>query len=346
MLRACAASDRRGCERAARYHSGAVPGGAGSPAQICRRACAEAVVQAAAPARLIEGGLPTEALVAQVPREAEAGPLQGDEGPFGGPRIVPWYMKISHAAGVTFKEPLAAVERLEGAGPHVANLVPVSGMSGSKAGSIIGLVAPIVMNGIRQQAGGLDASKITDLLSSQKDFIAAAVPAGLAGMLSNSDVLSDVQSTGSSAAARPNRAAKTSRFGLRGAADPSAPARSEMNRLAWVIPLALVLGGLWYFLGDRKDNQPTIPTAQTTTTTTAATSTGAIPDSSAEVTTAIASLRTTLQGITDSASAKAALPRLQEADGLLNAVNDRCRTVARPEEGGGGARRNNHGHAH
>ena len=221
------------------------------------------------------------------------------------------------------KEPLAAVERLEGAGPHVANLVPVSGMSGSKAGSIIGLVAPIVMNGIRQQAGRLDASKITDLLSSQKNLIAAAVPAGLAGMLSNSDVLSDVQSTGSSAAARSNRAAKTSRFGLRGAADPSAPARSEMNRLAWVIPLALVLGGLWYFLGDRKDNQPTIPTAQTTTTTTAATSTGAIPNSSAEVTTAIASLRTTLQGTTDGASAKAALPRLQEADGLLNAVNDR-----------------------
>ena len=93
------------------------------PKYACR-ACEEAVVQAAAPARLIEGGLPTEALVAQVPREAEAGPLQGDEGPFGGPRIVPWYMKISHAAGVTFKEPLAAVERLEGAGPHVANLVP------------------------------------------------------------------------------------------------------------------------------------------------------------------------------------------------------------------------------
>ena len=35
------------------------------PKYACR-ACEEAVVQAAAPARLIEGGLPTEALVAQV----------------------------------------------------------------------------------------------------------------------------------------------------------------------------------------------------------------------------------------------------------------------------------------
>ena len=59
--------DRRGRRRAARRRAGAVPGDRDAAAQVrlpgLRRAT---VVQAPAPERLIEGGLPTEAMVAQV----------------------------------------------------------------------------------------------------------------------------------------------------------------------------------------------------------------------------------------------------------------------------------------
>jgi hypothetical protein len=56
------------------------------------------------------------------------------------------------------------------------------------------------MNGIRNQAGGLDAGRITNLLQSQKDNIAAALPAGVANSLGDSGILSGVRTATSTAA--------------------------------------------------------------------------------------------------------------------------------------------------
>jgi hypothetical protein len=177
-----------------------------------------------------------------------------------------------------------------------------SGLDQGKVSTLVGLVAPFIMNGIRQEAGGLDAGKITSLLLSQKDSIAAALPSGL----SSSEVLSGMRSAGS-AAQQAGRSA-------------SAKATSDMNWLMWAIPLILIIGGLWYFLGRERPHPPTTPAAETTTTAPpAATSTA---DPTAQVTTAIASLKTALEGITDSASAKAAVPKLQEVDGQLTSVNN------------------------
>src|SRR5262245_36775591 len=50
-----------------------------------------------------------------------------------------------------------------------------TGLDQGKASSLVGLVAPFILNGIRQEAGGLDAGKITNLLLSQKDSIAASL---------------------------------------------------------------------------------------------------------------------------------------------------------------------------
>ena len=52
--------------RAARHRASPIPGDGRPPAKYACRTCEDMVVQAAAPARLIEGGLPTEAIVAQV----------------------------------------------------------------------------------------------------------------------------------------------------------------------------------------------------------------------------------------------------------------------------------------
>jgi hypothetical protein len=60
-----------------------------------------------------------------------------------------------------------------------------AGIDQSSGKSILGLLAPMVIGALGQQqrSGGLDANGIADLLSSQKDQIAAAVPSGLANML-------------------------------------------------------------------------------------------------------------------------------------------------------------------
>ena len=183
-----------------------------------------------------------------------------------------------------------------------------SGVGENKASSLIGLIAPLVMNGIKRQAGGLDGSKIANLLLSQKDAISAALPPGLSSMLSGSEVPSSLRTATSSAPAQASRTVHAS----------PVPARSQMIWLAWIIPVIAILGALWYFLEYQKGSQPTTPTAQTT----APAPTAETADPSAQVTAAIDSLKTSLQGITDSASAKAALPKLQEADGQLSTVNN------------------------
>ena len=181
-----------------------------------------------------------------------------------------------------------------------------SGLNQGNVSSLIGLVAPFIMNGIRQEAGGLDAGKITNLLLSQKDSIAASLPAGLSSLLSGSDALSGLRTAGFSV----QQAGRSA----------TAKTATNMNWLMWVIPLVLIIGGLWYFFGRERSNPPTAPTAETTTTVPPATTSTADP--TAQVATAIASLKTALAGITDDASAKAALPKLHEVDGQLTSVSN------------------------
>jgi hypothetical protein len=91
-----------------------------------------------------------------------------------------------------------------------------------------------------------------------------------------------------------------------------------MNWLMWAIPPILIIGGLWYFLGRERPTPPPTP-AETTTPSPPATTTA---DPTAQVSTAIASLKTALEGITDGASARAALPKLQEVDGQLASASN------------------------
>src|SRR5262245_50507315 len=67
-----------------------------------------------------------------------------------------------------------------------------SGVGDGKASTLIGLITPLIMNGLKNQAGGLDAGRISNLLLSQKDNIAAALPAGVANLLGDSGILSGV----------------------------------------------------------------------------------------------------------------------------------------------------------
>lgn len=96
-------------------------------------------------------------------------------------------------------------------------------------------------------------------------------------------------------------------------------AKKGTNWLMWLIPLLILAAALWYFLGNRSH------VATDATTTPAATSlTIDGVDIGTQVTSVFDGLKTTLGGITDAASAQAALPKLQEAvktvDGMSGAV--------------------------
>ena len=67
-----------------------------------------------------------------------------------------------------------------------------AGVSQGAAGSLLGMLAPVVLGTIgqqRQQGRSLDAGGITDLLASQKDNIAAALPSGFSNLLGRTGLL-------------------------------------------------------------------------------------------------------------------------------------------------------------
>ena len=165
-----------------------------------------------------------------------------------------------------------------------------TGLGQGASGSLLGMLAPIVMGTIAQQQGtthGLNANGIANVFASQKDNIAAALPSGLSSLLSGTGLLNSL----GDAARR------------RGA--DAAPASS--NWLYWLLPLAAAAALLIYFAvrPTQEVGQQGMKEAQN------ATAQGV--DLGKQITNNITSLRTTLDGVTDVASAKAALPKVQEA---------------------------------
>ena len=91
----------------------------------------------------------------------------------------------------------------------------------------------------------------------------------------------------------------------------------------WILGLVVLAGLGWYFLGERE--QPAL-VEQTRglinkATEDVATKTPNPADVSADLTSSVDTVRTTLQGITDPASARAALPKLQQATEQLDRIN-------------------------
>jgi len=199
-----------------------------------------------------------------------------------------------------------------------------AGLGQSASGSLLGMLAPIVMGTIGQQQGtrSLDAGGITSLLASQKDNIVAALPPGFANLLGGTGLLDSLGGAArtATAAARPSARA-IGDTGQRAAA-------VSRNWLYWLIPLLAIVALLIYFFARPAEQvvQPSVPTIPSLTV-------GGL-DIRKEVTDSITNLRTALGGITDAASARAALPKLQEVtdridkvDGLLGQLSPEQRRV-------------------
>ena len=69
-----------------------------------------------------------------------------------------------------------------------------AGVSGSGSKSLLGLLGPVVLGVLGKEARdrGLDASGLANLLTSQKNNVSAAMPAGISKYLSQTDILDDV----------------------------------------------------------------------------------------------------------------------------------------------------------
>jgi hypothetical protein len=197
-----------------------------------------------------------------------------------------------------------------------------SGIGSGASTSLLGALAPVVLGSIAQQQGtrGLDGSSIANLLEGQKDNIAAAIPSGFGRLLGGTGMLDSLgdsakraimagsETTRAAAASVARTIDDTRRSGV-------AAAEASTNWLLWIIPALAIAALLVYLLGRPAEQvvQQGVSTVQSLTV-------GGI-DIGKQVTDSIGTLRTTLGSITDTASAQAALPKLQAASAQIEKVS-------------------------
>lgn len=202
-----------------------------------------------------------------------------------------------------------------------------AGVGEATSKSMLGMLAPLVLGSVAQQQrqSGLDANGLSSFLSLQKDNIAAALPSGFGNMLSGTGIMESLgdawrgtSAAASAAAGRFASSASEATADVRRAAqyatarDGTRPASSGW--LPWALGLLVLAGLAWWLTsqpGTRVADQPT--TSQTLTV-------GGV-NISGQITAAINSMKAAIQGITDTATAQAALPRLQQAAAQLDNVS-------------------------
>jgi hypothetical protein len=212
-----------------------------------------------------------------------------------------------------------------------------AGIGEGTSKSLLGMLGPLVLSALGQQqrSAGLDASGLASLLTSQKDQIAAAIPSGLASQLSAAGLIDgateSLRSGAAAASAAGGRVAEASERTISEArqAASAAASRSAVPQWPYWLVAAVVLGGLvWFALGRSwEDTVAQVPPTRTATETV-----GKAPadltvggmNLANQINASVGSIRSVLPGITDAASAEAALPKLREATAQLNEVSTRA----------------------
>jgi hypothetical protein len=198
-----------------------------------------------------------------------------------------------------------------------------AGLGQGPTSSLLGMLAPVVMGTIgqqRQDGRSLDASGITSLLVNQKGSIAAALPTGFSNLLGGTGLLDALGSAARPATAAGSEATRVAGSTARAVADTGraaagAATSTSRNWLYWLIPIVAVAALLAYLF-----SKPAEQVVRQGVTTAQNLMVGGL-DIGKQVTDSIASLRTTLNDITDAASAQAALPKLREVTGQIDKVD-------------------------
>ncbi len=197
------------------------------------------------------------------------------------------------------------------------------GVNQSSAGSLLGALAPVVLGalGREQRSQGLDAQGLARLLISQKDSIVQALPAGLASALGSTGLLDGVVDRlgqGASAAAPAARAtatAATATPGTRPAGATTTPPRQpgSSSLLRWIVGVAVLLALIWAAYHYLYRGEP-VREATRVGEPAANLMVGDV-NVGQQVTDVFNNATTALNGVTDAASAQAAVPK-------LNGIND------------------------
>jgi hypothetical protein len=196
---------------------------------------------------------------------------------------------------------------------------------------LTGMLGPVVLGalGQHQRSAGLEPSGLTSLLASQKDQIAAALPSGLADQLSAAGLI--------------DRAEEGVRSGASAAASHAAGASARyrpsnvMSQWPYWLAALVVLGGLLWYAAQRPGEQTVAE--QPAATQPATRTVGVAPANltvdgvnlATQIDSSVDTLRSAMSGITDSAAAQAALPKINEAIAQLNDVS--ARVAKLPPEG-------------
>ncbi len=194
-----------------------------------------------------------------------------------------------------------------------------TGVSATAGASLIGIAGQLAMSAFAKQAMGLDGAGVTNLLNSQKSQFGSS--------------LGNVFGGPGAATMHPTTAPEPAPH-----ATPPVPpvlpaARSGgTNWLMWLIPLAVIVGAAWYFLGHRDmDDKAAAPADQTAAQTqpapaaTPPATPAAIMVDNVDVTKtlgdSLTGLTGALGGITDAASAQAAVAKLQASATGIDTVS-------------------------
>jgi hypothetical protein len=206
----------------------------------------------------------------------------------------------------------------------VSLLSKFSGLGGESTNKLLGYLMPMVLGGVMSSFKGKtpDAAGLLSLFADNKSAIASAIPSGLS--LANIPGLSNATEAVRSTAATAGRAVGR-------AADTATEAASPLKYLLPLLGLAAVLGGLWWFFNQAPAVVPpavkTPVVATPTVPEVTMPSVPAIPAIPAEalklgtdLTGWFTSLTGSLGGITDAATAEAAIPKLKDAVSQLDSA--------------------------
>jgi uncharacterized protein DUF937 len=200
-----------------------------------------------------------------------------------------------------------------------------TGDSGSK---LLGILGPIVLGALGQQqrSAGLDPNGLASLLRSQKDQFIAAIPPGLADHLGAAGLIDKADAGLRSGVAAAS--AGTSR--IQSASDRAGTWARQTTQWPYYLVAAVVLAGLiWYAIG--RQGQETVAELPVKTQP----ATGTVGMAPADLTvdgvnlvnklnSSVNTLKSELPGITDAATAQAALPKINEVTAQLNDISARA----------------------
>ena len=241
-----------------------------------------------------------------------------------------------------------------------AALGSFTGLGRDKGGSVLGMLAPIVLGAIKRKVSddGLDANGLQSMMSSQRANIDAAMPQGFADTLRSEGFFDSIGAAPAGASAPAPTAAPAAstapppsavRSEPTHATEPApAPAASGGGLPKWVLPVAalVVLAALAFLFLGGDDDEAVVAVTDSANGVTAdadeaaavitdgasagvsaeamAAASAALPEGvtmdglTEQLDTVFSSTTGALSGVTDAASAEAAVPALQDASDKLN----------------------------